>query len=141
MADAPPFHLAFPVDDLVAAEAFYAGVLGCPIGRRDASWIDFDFFGHQIVAHHAATAVDGPTNPVDGEDVPVSHFGVVVDGATFDRLAAKLEGALGPDGFLIPPTLRHEGEPGEQRTFFVRDPAGNALEFKTMRDPDALFSA
>ena len=135
----PPFHLAFPVDDLAAARRFYGALLGCPEGRSSDRWIDFDLRGHQIVAHLAPDAVRARvTNPVDGEDVPVPHFGLVLDIAEWRDLAARLEGA--GTRFVIAPTIRFEGEPGEQATMFLLDPAGNALEFKAMADPANLFA-
>lgn len=135
----PPFHLAIPVDDLKAAEAFYGGLLGCPQGRRSADWIDFDFFGHQVVTHLSPAACgDAPVNAVDGERVPVRHFGVVLTPEAWRGLAARLEEA-GAD-FIIAPTIRFKGEAGEQGTFFVRDPAGNALEFKCFEDMGQLFA-
>ena len=135
----PPFHLAFPVHDLEAARAFYGGLLGCPEGRSAAEWIDFDFFGHQIVAHlvQGAEARAG-SNPVDGHDVPVPHFGAVLDMAEWERLAARLA-AAGLD-FAIPPTMRFRGQPGEQATMFFRDPSDNALEIKAMADAAKLFA-
>ncbi len=135
----PPFHLAFPVDDLAAARAFYGGVLGCPEGRSADEWVDFDLYGHQIVAHLAPEAVrKRATNPVDGEDVPVPHFGLVLAMDAWKALAQRLESA-GVE-FVIPPTVRFAGQPGEQATMFFRDPAGNALEFKAMADPAKLFA-
>ena len=135
----PPFHLAFPVDDLAAARAFYGGVLGCPEGRSADEWVDFDLYGHQIVAHLAPEAVrKRATNPVDGEDVPVPHFGLVLAMDAWKALAQRLE-SLGVE-FVIPPTVRFAGQPGEQATMFFRDPAGNALEFKAMADPAKLFA-
>jgi uncharacterized protein len=135
----PPFHLAFPVDDLAAARRFYGGLLGCPEGRSADQWVDFDLYGHQIVAHLAPEQVRArSTNPVDGEDVPVPHFGLVLPMADWKRLAERLEGA-GVD-FVIAPTIRFEGQPGEQATMFLLDPAGNALEFKAMADPAKLFA-
>lgn len=135
----PPFHFAFPVDDLAAARAFYGGVLGCPEGRSADHWIDFDLFGHQIVAHYVPEAASRPaTNPVDGEEVPVPHFGVVLPMNEWKALAQRLEHA-GVE-FVIPPTVRFAGQPGEQATMFFRDPAGNALEFKAMADPAKLFA-
>jgi extradiol dioxygenase family protein len=135
----PPFHLAFPVDDLAAARAFYGGLLGCPEGRSADAWVDFNLYGHQIVAHLAPEAVRArATNPVDGEDVPVPHFGLVLTMDSWNALAERLKSA-GVD-FVIPPTVRFAGEPGEQATMFFRDPAGNALEFKAMADPAKLFS-
>ncbi|MFL6765801.1 MAG: VOC family protein [Sphingomicrobium sp.] len=135
----PPFHLAFPVDDLAAARRFYGELLGCPEGRSADHWVDFDLHGHQIVAHLAPEAARaGATNPVDGEDVPVPHFGLVLQMDRWKELAGRLEGA-GVE-FVIPPTVRFEGQPGEQATMFLLDPAGNALEFKAMADPAKLFA-
>lgn len=135
----PPFHLAFPVDDLAAARRFYGQLLGCPEGRSAEHWIDFDLHGHQIVAHLAPDAVrKRATNPVDGDDVPVPHFGIVLPMERWKALAARLEEA-GVE-FIIPPTVRFAGEPGEQATMFFLDPAGNALEFKAMADPANLFA-
>ena len=135
----PPFHLAFPVDDLAAARAFYGGLLGCPEGRSAGHWVDFDLHGHQIVAHLAPDAARArATNPVDGDDVPVPHFGLVLPMDTWKALAERLERA--DVEFVIPPTVRFPGEPGEQATMFLLDPAGNALEFKAMADPAKLFA-
>lgn len=135
----PPFHLAFPVDDLAAARHFYGELLGCPEGRSAEEWIDFDLYGHQIVAHLAPDAVRARAgNRVDGEDVPVPHFGIVLAMEQWKTLASRLEGA-GMD-FVIAPTIRFEGEPGEQATMFFLDPAGNALEFKAMANPANLFA-
>ena len=134
-----PFHLAFPVHDLQAARAFYGGLLGCPEGRSSDEWIDFDFFGHQIVAH-LVRGMDpgGASNSVDGRDVPVPHFGAVLAMAEWEALTRRLQ-AAGVD-FAIPPTVRFAGQPGEQATMFFRDPSGNALEIKAMRDPARLFA-
>jgi extradiol dioxygenase family protein len=137
MPTLPPFHLAFPVHDLAAARAFYGRLLGCPEGRSAAEWVDFDFFGHQIVAHLAPGQARRDHNPVDGHDVPVPHFGAVLPMADWEALARRLE-AAGTD-FVIPPTIRFRGRPGEQATMFFLDPSGNALEIKAMADPDALF--
>ena len=135
----PPFHLAFPVDDLAAARRFYGGMLGCREGRSAGHWVDFDLFGHQIVAHLAPGAVQQrAANPVDGEEVPVPHFGVVLAMDEWKALAQRLESA-GAE-FVIAPTVRFAGEPGEQATMFLLDPAGNALEFKAMADPANLFA-
>jgi hypothetical protein len=135
----PPFHLAFPVDDLAEARRFYGELLGCPEGRSSEQWIDFDLYGHQIVAHLAPEAVRArATNAVDGDDVPVPHFGIVLPMDRWKALAAQLESA-GVE-FVIAPTVRFEGQPGEQATMFFRDPAGNALEFKAMADPAKLFA-
>jgi extradiol dioxygenase family protein len=135
----PPFHLAFPVDDLAAARRFYGGALGCPEGRSADKWVDFDLFGHQIVTHLAPGQVSQRmTNPVDGEEVPVPHFGVVLPMAEWKQLAERLRNAN--TDFVIAPTIRFEGQPGEQATMFLLDPAGNALEFKAMADPAKLFA-
>ena len=135
----PPFHLAFPVDDLAAARGFYGGLLGCREGRSADHWIDFDLHGHQIVAHLAPDAARGrATNPVDGEDVPVPHFGLVLAMDEWKALAGRLQDA-GTE-FVIEPTVRFAGEPGEQATMFLLDPAGNALEFKAMANPSNLFA-
>jgi len=135
----PPFHLAFPVHDLMAARAFYGALLGCPEGRSAEDWVDFDFFGHQIVAHLVpGTEARGASNPVDGHDVPVPHFGAVLDMAAWQELAARLE-AAGVD-FAIPPTVRFRGQACEQVTMFFRDPSGNALEIKAMANPENLFA-
>jgi extradiol dioxygenase family protein len=135
----PPFHLAFAVDDLAAARRFYGDTLGCSEGRSSDQWVDFNFHGHQIVAHLARDAASRrASNPVDGEHVPVPHFGLVVPMSEWKALAERLEEA-GTE-FVIPPTLRFEGEPGEQATMFLVDPAGNALEFKAMADPSKLFA-
>ncbi len=160
----PPFHLAFPVHDLGQARAFWGGLMGCPEGRSSDEWIDFDFFGHQIVAHLVSTVVGDPetsptptppvngrgydvptppasgrgSNVVDGHDVPVPHFGAVLPMAEWRALAARLE-AAGVE-FAMAPTVRFEGQPGEQATMFFRDPSGNAIEIKAMADPAKLFA-
>lgn len=135
----PPFHLAFPVDDLAAARRFYGDLLGCPEGRSADEWIDFNLFGHQIVAHLAPDQVrKRSTNDVDGEQVPVPHFGLVLSMPDWRRLAARLRHA--GQAFVIEPTVRFEGLPGEQATMFLLDPAGNALEFKAMANPANLFA-
>lgn len=134
-----PFHLAFPVDDLAAARSFYGGLLGCPEGRSADKWADFDLYGHQIVAHLAPDAVAGrATNPVDGADVPVPHFGVVLAMEEWRALADRLS-TTGIE-FVVAPTVRFAGTAGEQATMFFTDPAGNALEFKAMADPAGLFA-
>ncbi len=132
-----PFHYAFVVDDLDAARTFYRDVIGCGEGRSSDSWIDFDMFGHQIVAHLGDTA-DRIANPVYGHDVPVPHFGVVLTLKDFRALAERFVGA--GLAFVIPPTVRFAGKAGEQHTMFLRDPAGNALEFKAFADDAALFA-
>ena len=135
-----PFHLAFPVHDLQAARDFYGGTLGCKEGRSSDEWIDFDFYGHQIVAHLSRGG--GPastTNHVDGHGVPVPHFGVVLDMPTWEALAETAK-AAGIE-FVIEPYVRVEGQPGEQATMFFKDPSGNALEFKAFKDLGQLFEA
>lgn len=135
----PPFHLAFPVDDLAAARCFYGGLLQCPEGRSADDWVDFNLYGHQIVAHLAPESIGKrSSNPVDGDDVPVPHFGIVLPKDEWRGLADRLV-AAGVE-FVIPPTVRFEGQPGEQATMFFLDPAGNALEFKAMAKPDNLFA-
>lgn len=128
-----PFHLAIPVDDVAIARAFYVDTLGCGVGRESEKWVDLDLFGHQLVCHE----VDGPgrrgdSNPVDGHDVPVPHFGVVLTMERWRELAERL--ASRGIRFIIEPYIRFEGEPGEQATMFFTDPAGNALEFKAFAD-------
>lgn len=134
-----PFHLAFPVHDLAAARAFYGGVLGCPEGRSSDEWVDFDLHGHQIVAHHdpAARPV-AVENAVDGHDVPVPHFGVVLRMADWEAMAERVRAAGVPFG--IEPHVRFQGRAGEQATMFFRDPSGNALEFKAFADDSMLFA-
>ena len=133
------FHLAFPVHDLGAARAFYGGVLGCPEGRSSDAWIDFDLFGHQVVAHlEPGRAGVETTNPVDGRDVPVPHFGVILSPAQFDELAERVRRA--GVRFVIEPYVRFRGEPGEQSTMFFLDPSGNALEFKAFADRSRVFA-
>lgn len=135
----PPFHLAFPVDDLAAARRFYGEVMGCAEGRSSEEWIDFDFHGHQIVAHLApGQAGDRANNHVDGHGVPVPHFGLVLPMADWKDLSERLIRA-GTE-FVIAPTIRFKGQPGEQATMFLRDPSGNALEFKAFNDPAMLFA-
>ena len=138
-----PFHIAFPVDDLDAARHFYGTVLGCPEGRSASTWIDFDLYGHQIVAHLKPDAAPGrkaarAANVVDGHDVPVPHFGVVLPPDDWRRLAARVRAAGVP--FIIAPYTRFEGQVGEQSTMFFLDPAGNALEFKSFADLGQLFA-
>ena len=132
------FHLAFPVHDLAAARDFYGGVLGCPEGRSSEHWIDFDLFGHQIVAHlQPDRAGVAGANPVDDRDVPVPHFGAILSPAQFDELAERVRRA--GVRFVIEPYVRFKGEPGEQSTMFFLDPSGNALEFKAFADPSRIF--
>jgi extradiol dioxygenase family protein len=142
LSTAGPFHLAIPVDDLANARRFYGELFGCPEGRSADHWVDFDFFGHQLVCHLAPG--DGSThhNPVDGDAVPVPHFGVVLEMERWQALAERLAERLPGLGlsFVIEPRVRFKGQAGEQATFFLRDPAGNALEFKAFADPDRLFA-
>lgn len=128
-----PFHLAIKVRGLAECRAFYGGLLGCPEGRSADTWVDFDFYGHQLVCHVAPDAGDGiHHNPVDGDQVPVPHFGLVLEMDDWQALAQRLEDA-GSD-FVIEPHVRFRGEPGEQATLFLLDPSGNALEFKSFAD-------
>lgn len=137
--DRPRFHLAFPVRDLAEARAFYGGVLGCAEGRSAADWVDFDLAGHQIVAHLAPSEVcAAATNAVDGEAVPVRHFGLIVAPADWRALADRLRAA--GVAFLIEPQVRFEGQAGEQSTMFFLDPSGNALEFKAFADEAMIFA-
>ncbi|HGL4260427.1 VOC family protein [Burkholderia dolosa] len=134
-----PFHLAFPVSSLADARAFYGGLLGCPEGRSSDHWVDFDFFGHQLVAHLAPDETGrSAVNPVDGDDVPVRHFGVVLSMDEWHALADKLKAAH--TRFVIEPHIRFKGEVGEQATMFFLDPCGNALEFKAFADIGRLFA-
>ena len=135
-----PFHLAIPVHDLAMARAFYGGLLGCPEGRSADRWIDFDFFGHQLVVHLVDTDApsDAGANPVDGHGVPVPHFGVVLTLDDWQALAERLQAA--GTQFEIEPYVRFRGEPGEQATMFFRDPSGNAIEMKAFADLGQLFA-
>lgn len=138
-----PFHIAFAVDNLEAARHFYGQVLGCPEGRSAEQWIDFDLFGHQIVAHCKPDAAPrnragSDSNPVDGHDVPVPHFGVVLSPDQWRQLAERVRTAGIP--FIIEPYTRFEGQVGEQSTMFFLDPAGNALEFKAFADLGQMFA-
>ena len=138
MSDRPRFHLAMPVHDLASARAFYGELLECPEGRSADHWVDFDLFGHQFVAHLTTPASTRTTNPVDGDDVPVPHFGVLLTPAEWQRLASRLR-AAGTD-FVIEPHTRFAGEVGEQSTMFLLDPSGNALEFKAFADDAQVFA-
>ena len=136
---APLFHLAFPVTSLAKARAFYGELLGCPEGRSSDDWVDFNFYGHQIVAHLApAEAGRRSTNAVDGDNVPVRHFGVVLAMDEWERLAKRLKAA--GVSFVIEPHVRFKGEVGEQATMFLLDPCGNALEFKAFHDIGQVFA-
>lgn len=133
----PPFHLAFPVSDLDASRDFYCGTLGCRVGRESGQWIDLDFFGHQITAHLTQYRDQPEVNTVDGDRVPVRHFGVILDWEAWQALVERLEQRGTP--FLIAPRVRFRGQAGEQATLFITDPSGNALEFKAFRDPSRIF--
>jgi uncharacterized protein len=133
-----PFHLAVPVNDLAAARQFWGTVIGCTEGRSAQTWIDFDFYGHQIVAHLAPGTGDAARNAVDGHGVPVPHFGIVLDMADWEALAARLREA--GETFEIEPHVRFAGQPGEQATMFFRDPSGNAIEMKAFADLKQLFA-
>ncbi|HKJ54621.1 MAG TPA: VOC family protein [Nitriliruptoraceae bacterium] len=135
----PRFHLAIPVDDLDAAIHFYGDVLGCRAGRRSSAWADWDFHGHQLVTHVAPRPGPAAHNQVDGHDVPVPHFGLLLEVDAFHDLAAQLH-AAGTE-FVIEPHLRFDGQPGEQWTMFLHDPAGNAMEFKAFADDDQVFAS
>lgn len=135
----PPFHLAFPVHSIAAAREFYGALLGCPEGRSSDAWVDFNFYGHQIVAHLAPEEVGHrKTSAVDGDAVPVRHFGVVLSMPEWEQISAKLT-AAGID-FIIEPHIRFKGEVGEQATMFFLDPSGNALEIKAFADMASLFA-
>lgn len=135
----PLFHLAFPVDDLGKARAFYGGLLGCPEGRSSPEWVDFNFYGHQIVAHLAPGEVGHrSTSAVDGDDVPVRHFGAILSMTEWQALADKLVKA--GTRFIIEPHIRFKGQAGEQATMFFLDPCGNALEFKSFQNLSQVFA-
>ena len=133
-----PFHLAFPVDDLEKTREFYTKILGCIEGRSSDKWIDFDMYGHQVVAHLVDDLDQVATNAVDGDDVPSSHFGVILEMEQWNQLADSLV-KLGIE-FIIEPHIRFKGESGEQATMFFLDPCGNALEFKAFKSDDMIFS-
>ena len=133
----PPFHLAFPVNDLEAAEAFYCGVLGCKTGRRDKDWIDFDFYGHQIVAHLTKLTDQDAANLVDNKHVPVPHFGIILEIPEWEVIAQKLREINVK--FEIEPYIRFKGQKGEQATMFFRDPSGNSIEIKAFRNESQIF--
>ena len=134
-----PFHLAIPVKDIEATRTFYTEMLGCTVGREAEHWIDFNFFGHQLSAHLKPEALESTTtNRVDGKSVPVRHFGLVLEWDVWHKLAERLDKKA--VNYLIKPTTRFEGEVGEQVTFFIVDPSGNALEFKSFKDSNQLFA-
>ena len=134
-----PFHLAFPVNDIKETKSFYKKILGCKIGREDVKWVDFDFFGHQLSAHVKPDELKNiKKNAVDGKEVPVRHFGVILEWEAWHSLSEKLkENSI---SFIIEPYIRFEGEVGEQATMFFLDPSGNALEFKSFKDPKQIFA-
>ena len=134
-----PFHLAFPVSDLPATRAFFVDVLGARVGRESDRWVDFDFFGHQVTAHLDPGQKPASVNPVDGKKVPTFHFGVVLEWSQWEALAARLR-ERGVE-FIIEPYVRFAGQVGEQGTFFVKEPSGNGIEFKSFRDMGQLFAA
>lgn len=133
-----PFHHAFAVRDLASTRAFYGELLGCPEGRSAPSWVDFDFFGHQITAHVVARATTEAANAVDGDAVPIPHFGAILEWSAWEALRDTLVAA--GTRFRIEPRIRFQGEVGEQATMFLHDPSGNALEFKSFRDPARVFA-
>jgi hypothetical protein len=139
MSKINPFHLAIPVHDLVETRAFYHDILGCSEGRSDEHWVDFNLFGHQLVIHQVSQdKKETQSNPVDGHEVPVPHFGVVLDWDDWQDLADRLRAQK--IDFIIEPYVRFEGKPGEQATMFFKDPSGNALEFKAFKDMKQLFA-
>jgi hypothetical protein len=133
-----PFHLAFPVKDIDATRVFYTEIIGCSVGREAERWIDFNFFGHQISAHLVDALEDVPTNSVDGESVPARHFGLVLEWNAWHEMVEQLNKK--EVNYLIKPTIRFKNEVGEQATFFIKDPSGNALEFKSFKDHEQLFA-
>ncbi len=134
-----PFHLAIPVSDLTESRRFYTDVLGCSEGRSADRWIDFNFFGHQLSTHLVESLdMNKSTNKVDGEDVPASHFGIILEMSDWKVLSEKLQRA--GIKFVIEPTVRFAGQPGEQATLFLRDPSGNTLEFKSFADDKMIFA-
>jgi hypothetical protein len=137
-SERPPFHLAFPVDDLAAARAFYGDLLGCPEGRSGDKWVDFDFHGHQLVAHLVPGSGARGANDVDGDAVPIPHFGAILAWDDWHALAERLRAAQ--VAFTIEPHVRFAGEIGEQATMFFLDPSGNALELKAFQDPSQIFA-
>ena len=134
-----PFHLAFPVKNLEDTKKWYCDVLGCTLGRESDDWIDFNFYGHQVVAHLSSNFNVNQTNEVDGEQVPIRHFGVILTTNDWDRLRDKLESK--EIEFIIQPNVRFENSSGEQKTMFISDPSGNALEFKCFQNDDMIFKS
>ena len=139
MKNLSPFHLAIPVNNIAKCKIFYKEILGWTEGRSSDNWVDFDLFGHQLVIHfQESNNKNLHTNPVDGKDVPIPHFGVILEWENFKRFSSKLE-KKGVE-FIINPYIRFEGEPGEQATMFFKDPSGNALEFKSFKDSSQIFA-
>ena len=139
MKNLSPFHLAIPVNNIQKCKIFYKEILGCMEGRSSDNWVDFDLFGHQLVIHFQESNNKSlHTNPVDGKDVPIPHFGVILEWENFKRFSSKLK-KKGLE-FIIKPYIRFEGEPGEQATMFFKDPSGNALEFKSFKDSSQIFA-
>jgi uncharacterized protein len=134
----PPFHLAFPVTDIEETKHFYGNILECGQGRCSARWVDFNFFGHQISAHLSKPEENTSTNHVDGDNVPVRHFGAILDWANWEKLITRIESFN--IQFRIEPRIRFKGKLGEQGTFFIDDPSGNCLEFKTFRKMESIFA-
>ena len=134
-----PFHLAFPVKNLEDTKKWYCDVLGCTLGRESDDWVDFNFYGHQVVAHLSSNFNVNQTNEVDGEQVPIRHFGVILTSHNWDKLRDRLE-SKGIE-FMIQPNVRFKNSPGEQKTMFVSDPSGNALEFKSFENDSMIFKS
>ena len=134
-----PFHLAIPVNDLAKAADFYENTLGCERGRESKSWIDFNLFGHQLVCHFVDTSIGEYSNPVDGDNIPVPHFGVILNFDQFNLIAENLKEKN--QAFVVEPKTRFAGQSGEQRTMFLKDPSGNAIEFKAFKDLNSLFKS
>ena len=131
------FHLAIPVSDLDRANDFYVNMLGCSKGRSSTKWIDFNFYGHQLVCHEIKRSVNKNSNDVDGNNVPVPHFGIILDWNQFQKLSANLQSKN--INFIIEPTIRFKGKVGEQAIMFLKDPSDNAIEFKSFRNNDEIF--
>ena len=131
------FHLAIPVSDLDSANDFYMNILGCSKGRSSTKWIDFNFYGHQLVCHEVKRSVNKNSNDVDGNNIPVPHFGIILDWDQFQKLSANLQSKN--INFIIEPTIRFKGKVGEQAIMFLKDPSNNAIEFKSFRNNDEIF--
>ena len=131
------FHLAIPVSDLDRANDFYVNMLGCSKGRSSTKWIDFNFYGHQLVCHEVKKSVNKNSNDVDGNNIPVPHFGIILDWDQFQKLSANLQSKN--INFIIEPTIRFKGKVGEQAIMFLKDPSDNAIEFKSFRNNDEIF--